>query len=110
MTTPTATTTAIFSPTGGHRFSLPPVAAVPRRSTGMTTALASQSAPALLRLSAMAAKKIPKSVIRAFIERHRMRSVSIVIDDVDTVRVDPAAPGSPTPPWRRRGDAGRMAS
>jgi len=52
---------------------------------------------------AMAAKKIPKSVIRAFIQRelHRARSVSIVIEDVDSVRVDPAAPGSPTPPWRR---------
>jgi hypothetical protein len=49
----------------------------------------------------MAAKKIPKSVIRAFMERHRMRSVSIVIEDVDAVRVDPNAPGSPTPPWRR---------
>jgi hypothetical protein len=49
----------------------------------------------------MAAKKIPDSVIRAFIERHRTRFVSTVITDVDTVRVDPAAPGSPTPPWRR---------
>ncbi len=66
----------------------------------------------LLRLSDMAARKIPKSVIRAFIKRelHRTRSVSIVIDDVDSVRVDPNAAGSPTPPWRRRGDAGRMAS
>jgi len=51
---------------------------------------------------AMAAKKIPKSVIRAFIKRHRMRSVSMVIEDVDSVRVDPNAPGSPTPPWRRK--------
>jgi hypothetical protein len=49
----------------------------------------------------MPAKKIPDSVIRAFLERHRTRSVSIVIDDLDSVRVDPAAPGSPTPPWRR---------
>jgi hypothetical protein len=49
----------------------------------------------------MPAKKIPKSVIRAFIERHRMRSFSAVIEDVDSVRVDPAAAGSPTPPWRR---------
>jgi hypothetical protein len=49
----------------------------------------------------MAAKKIPKSVIRAFIERHRTRFVVTVIEDVDSVRVDPAAPGSPTPPWRR---------
>jgi hypothetical protein len=66
----------------------------------------------LLRLSDMAARKIPKSVIRACIKRelHRTRSVSIVIDDVDSVRVDPNAAGSPTPPWRRRGDAGRMAS
>jgi hypothetical protein len=52
----------------------------------------------------MAAKKIPKSVIRAFIKREmaRTRSVSIVIEDVDSVRVDPNAPGSPTPPWRRK--------
>ena len=49
----------------------------------------------------MDAKKIPKSVIREFIKRHRMRSFSAVIKDVDSVRVDPAAPGSPTPPWRR---------
>jgi hypothetical protein len=50
----------------------------------------------------MAAKKIPKSVIRAFIKRHRIRSFSAVIKDVDSVRVDPAAAGSPTPPWRRK--------
>jgi hypothetical protein len=49
----------------------------------------------------MAAKKIPASVIRAFIKRHRISFASTVIEDVDTVRVDPAAPGSPTPPWRR---------
>jgi hypothetical protein len=49
----------------------------------------------------MAAKKIPKSVIRAFIKRHRIPSFSAVIMDVDSVRVDPAAAGSPTPPWRR---------
>lgn len=49
----------------------------------------------------MAAKKIPKSVIRAFIKRHRIPSFSAVITDVDSVRVDPAAAGSPTPPWRR---------
>jgi hypothetical protein len=49
----------------------------------------------------MATKKIPDSVIRAFIKRHRIRSFSAVIKDVDSVRVDPAAAGSPTPPWRR---------
>jgi hypothetical protein len=49
----------------------------------------------------MATKKIPKSVILAFMKRHRMPYFSKVIEDVDTVRVDPAAPGSPTPPWRR---------
>jgi hypothetical protein len=49
----------------------------------------------------MPAKKIPDSVIRAFIERHQMPSVSIVIDDLDSVRVDPAAAGSPTPPSLR---------
>jgi len=46
-------------------------------------------------------KKIPKSVIRAFLEQHRTRSVSIVIEDVDSVRVDPYAPRSPIAPWRR---------
>jgi hypothetical protein len=49
----------------------------------------------------MPAKKIPESVIRAFMERHRTRCVSIVIEDLDTVRVDSDAPGSPIPPWRR---------
>jgi hypothetical protein len=49
----------------------------------------------------MATKKIPDSVIRAFIKRHRIPSFSKVINDVDSVRVDPAAAGSPTPPWRR---------
>lgn len=49
----------------------------------------------------MAAKKIPDSVTRAFIERHQMPSVSIVIDDLDSVRVDPAVAGSPTPPSLR---------
>jgi len=52
-------------------------------------------------LLAMAAKKIPESVIRAFIERHRIPFVSTVIRDVERVRVDPAAVGSPVPPWRR---------
>jgi hypothetical protein len=46
-------------------------------------------------------KRIPRSVIRAFYERHRTRFVPTVITDVDSVRVDPAAPGSPTPPWLR---------
>ncbi len=49
----------------------------------------------------MPAKKIPDSVIRAFVERHQMPSVSIVIDDLDSVRVDPAVAGSPTPPSLR---------
>jgi hypothetical protein len=49
----------------------------------------------------MAAKKIPNSVVRAFLKRHVIPSVSTVIKDVDRVRVDPAAAGSPTPPWRR---------
>jgi hypothetical protein len=49
----------------------------------------------------MAAKKIPESVIRAFIKRHRIPSVSTVVEDVGSIRVDPAAAGSPTPPWRR---------
>jgi hypothetical protein len=30
-----------------------------------------------------------------------MKPVVVVIDDLDSVRVDPAAAGSPTPPWRR---------
>jgi hypothetical protein len=49
----------------------------------------------------MPPKKIPKSVIRAFMERHRTRFVSIVIEDLDTVRVDPDAPGTPISRWRR---------
>jgi hypothetical protein len=49
----------------------------------------------------MAAKKIPTSVVRAFIKHHMIPSVSTVVEDVDRVRVDPAAAGSPTPPWRR---------
>ena len=49
----------------------------------------------------MATKKIPASVVRAFIKRHVIPSVSTVVEDVDRVRVDPGAPGSPTPPWRR---------
>lgn len=50
----------------------------------------------------MAGKKIPDSVVRAFLKRHAIPSVSTVISDVDRVRVDPAAAGSPAPPWRRR--------
>jgi len=68
-------------------------------------------------LAMPAKKKIPKSVIRAFIKRHRIRSVSKVIKDVDSVRVDPAAAGRaggpPLPPWRRalhRRSAGEQPS
>jgi hypothetical protein len=31
-------------------------------------------------------KKISKSVIRAFMERHRTRCVSIIIEDLDSIR------------------------
>jgi hypothetical protein len=44
-------------------------------------------------------KKISNPALRAYYERHQTRSVSIVIEDIDSVRVDPNAPGSPTPPW-----------
>jgi hypothetical protein len=49
----------------------------------------------------MAAKKIPRSVILAFIKARQRPYFSIVIEDVDSVRVDPAAAGSPVPRWRR---------
>jgi hypothetical protein len=45
--------------------------------------------------------KTANPAFRAYLERHQTRSVSIVIEDIDSIRVDPSAPGSPTPPWRR---------
>ena len=50
---------------------------------------------------AMATKKIPNSKLLAALKRRVMKPVVIVIDDLDSVRVDPAAAGSPTPSWRR---------
>jgi hypothetical protein len=46
-------------------------------------------------------KKISNPALRAYYERHQTQWVSILIEDVDSVRVDPAAPGSPIAPWRR---------
>jgi hypothetical protein len=49
----------------------------------------------------MDAKKIPKSELLAALKRRVIKPVVVVIDDLDSVRVDPNAPGSPTPSWRR---------
>jgi hypothetical protein len=49
----------------------------------------------------MPAKKIPNSELLASLKRRVVKPVVIVIDDLDSVRVDPAAAGSPTPSWRR---------
>jgi hypothetical protein len=49
----------------------------------------------------MPAKKIPNSELLASLKRRVVKRVVVVIDDLDSVRVDPAAAGSPTPPWRR---------
>jgi hypothetical protein len=35
------------------------------------------------------------------LKRRVLKPVMIVIDDLDSVRVDPAAAGSPIPSWRR---------
>jgi hypothetical protein len=49
----------------------------------------------------MAAKKIPQSERLAALKRQVIKPVVVVIDDLDSVRVDPNAPGSPTPSWRQ---------
>ncbi len=52
-------------------------------------------------LLTMAAKKIPQSELLAALKRRVIKPVVVVIDDFDSVRVDPNAPGSPIPSWRQ---------
>jgi hypothetical protein len=49
----------------------------------------------------MPAKKIPNSELVASLKRRVVKPVVVVIDDLDSVRVDPAAAGSLIPSWRR---------
>ncbi len=86
--------------TVGDRLTLGAGAILAACGTAVRITLRASRRTAIMSL-AMAAKKIPDSVIRAFIKRHRIPSVSTVVEDVGSVRVDPAAAGSPTPPWRR---------
>ena len=61
----------------------------------------------------MTTKKIPNSELLASLKRRVIKPVVVVIDDLDSVRVDPAAASSPTPSWRlgvRRKHVGKQPS
>jgi hypothetical protein len=49
----------------------------------------------------MAAKKITDSELLASLKRRVIQPVVTVIEDVETVRVDPSATGRRMPPWQR---------
>jgi hypothetical protein len=59
------------------------------------------SPPTAIMRPTMDAKKIPKSELLAALKRRVIKPVVVVIDDFDSVRVDPNAPGSPTRSWRQ---------
>ena len=61
----------------------------------------------------MPTKKIPNSELLAALKRRVIKPVVVVIDDLDSVRVDPNAAGSPIPSWRkgvRAKHAGKQSS
>ena len=62
---------------------------------------------------AMANKKIPRSELLADLKRRVIKPEVVVIDDLDSVRVDPNAADSPIPSWRqgvRAKHAGKQSS
>ena len=74
--------------------------------------LRASRATAIMSLT-MAGKKVLKSELLTALKRRVIKPEVVVIDDLDSVRVDPNAAGSPIPSWRqgvRAKHAGKQSS